>query len=66
MGFPGDTVVKNPLPMQEIKEMWVSSLGWEEPLVVYETLSGGPSSPDLTHGHCETVNLCCVKPLVIQ
>ena len=28
-GFPGDSVVKNLLPMQE---MWVPSLGWEDPL----------------------------------
>ena len=28
-GFPGGSVVKNPLPMQE---MWVQSLGWENPL----------------------------------
>ena len=25
-------VVKNPLPMQETQEMWVQSLGWEDPL----------------------------------
>ena len=23
--------VKNPLPMQEMKETWVPSLGWEDP-----------------------------------
>ena len=28
MGFPGGTVVKNPLPMQET---WVQSLGQEAP-----------------------------------
>jgi len=28
-GFPGGTVVKNPLAMQET---WVCSLGWEDPL----------------------------------
>ena len=28
-GFPGDSVVKNLLPMQE---MWVPALGWEDPL----------------------------------
>ena len=27
----GGTVVKN-LPVQEMQEMWVHSLGWEEPL----------------------------------
>ena len=27
--FPGGSVVKSPLPMQE---MWVRSLGWEDPL----------------------------------
>ena len=25
-------MVKNPLLMQETKEMWVQSLGWEDPL----------------------------------
>ena len=29
MGFPGDSVVKNLSVMQE---MWVQSLGWEDPL----------------------------------
>ena len=29
MGLPGDLVVKNQLAMQE---MWVQSLGWEDPL----------------------------------
>ena len=28
-GFPGGSVVKNPLLMQET---WVQSLGWEDPL----------------------------------
>ena len=28
-GFPGGSVVKNPPAMQE---MWVQSLGWEDPL----------------------------------
>ena len=28
-GFPGGSVMKNPLPMQE---MWVQSLGQEDPL----------------------------------
>ena len=30
MGFPGDSVVKNPFAMQEAQEMRVSSLGWED------------------------------------
>jgi len=30
--FPGGTVVKNLLPMQEMQDMWVRSLGWEDPL----------------------------------
>jgi len=30
--FPGSTVVKNLLPMQETKEMQVRPLGWEDPL----------------------------------
>ena len=29
-GFPGGSVVKNLLAMQEPQEMWVRSLGWED------------------------------------
>ena len=32
MGFPGGSVVKNLLVMQEPQEMQVQSLGWEDPL----------------------------------
>ena len=32
MGFPGGSVVKNHLPMQETQETWVRSLGQEDPL----------------------------------
>ena len=28
----GGSVVKNRLPMQKTQEMWVQSLGWEDPL----------------------------------
>ena len=31
-GFPGGSVVKNPPAMQELQEMQVPSLGWEDPL----------------------------------
>ena len=31
-GFPGGSVVKNGLPMQETQEIQVQSLGWEDPL----------------------------------
>ena len=31
-GFPSGSVVKNPCGMQEMKEMWVRSLGREDPL----------------------------------
>ena len=31
-GFPDGSAVKNPPAMQEIQEMWVRSLGWEDPL----------------------------------
>ena len=31
-GFPGDTVARNQLPVQETQEMWVPSLGQEDPL----------------------------------
>ena len=30
MGFPGGAVIKNPLPMQEMQETWVQSLGQED------------------------------------
>ena len=34
LGFPGGTSGKKKiyLPVQEMQEMWVQSLGWEEPL----------------------------------
>ena len=32
MSFPGGRVVKNHLPMQEMQEMRVQSLDWEDPL----------------------------------
>ena len=32
VGFCGGSAVKNPLPMQEIQEAWVRSLGQEDPL----------------------------------
>ena len=31
-GFPGDSVVKNVPAIQEIQQMWVRFLGWEDPL----------------------------------
>ena len=31
LGFPGGLVVKNPPVMQEAQEMWVRSLGQEDP-----------------------------------
>ena len=32
MGFPGGSVVKKPIAMQELQEMWVQSQGWEDHL----------------------------------
>ena len=32
MDFPGGSVMKNPPVLQEPQEMWVRSLGWEDPL----------------------------------
>ena len=32
LGFPGASVVKNLPAMQEMPEMWVRTLGWEDPL----------------------------------
>ena len=32
MGFSG-SAVKNPPAMQKLQEIWVRSLGWEDPLV---------------------------------
>ena len=32
LGFSGDSVVKNLPAMQKMQEMWVQSLGWEDPL----------------------------------
>ena len=31
-GFPGSSMVKNPPPKQEMQEMQLQSLGWEDPL----------------------------------
>ena len=31
-GFPGGSAVKNPSAVQEMQEMWVQSLGREDPL----------------------------------
>ena len=31
-GFPGGSMVKNPLAMQETQETWAQSLSWEDPL----------------------------------
>ena len=31
-GFPSDPVVKNLPAMQKLRENWVQSLGWEDPL----------------------------------
>ena len=33
MGFPGGSVVKNPMPMRETEAMRVPSLGLEDPLL---------------------------------
>ena len=32
LGFPGGSLVKNPPAVQEMQEMRVQSLGWEDPL----------------------------------
>ena len=32
MGFPDDSAVKNPPAVQEMQEIWVRSLGQEDPL----------------------------------
>ena len=32
MGFPGSSAVKNRPAMQELQEMWIQSLGREDPL----------------------------------
>ena len=32
MGFPSGSAAKNLPSMQEAQEMWVQSLGWEDPL----------------------------------
>ena len=31
-GFPGGSAVKNPPTVQEMRETWVQSLDWEDPL----------------------------------
>ena len=32
LGLPGVSAIKNSPAMQETQEMWVQSLGWEDPL----------------------------------
>ena len=32
LGFPCGSTVKNLPAMQELQEMWIQSLGWEDPL----------------------------------
>ena len=32
MGFPGGSVGESPPAVQELQEIWVQSLGWEDPL----------------------------------
>ena len=47
LGFPGGSVVKNPLAVQELQEAWVRSLGWEDPLeegkATYSSILSGES-----------------------
>ena len=68
MGFPGDSVVKT-LPV--IQEMWVRSLGWEDPLekeiathpVFLPGKSHGQRSPVgyIPWGHKESDNDLAIK-----
>ena len=32
MDFPGDSVLKNPLPMKKMQETWIPFLCWKDPL----------------------------------
>ena len=32
LGFPSGSVVKNPSTVQETRETWIGSLGWEDPM----------------------------------
>ena len=32
MGTPGGSAIKNPPAMKEMKEIWVQTLGWDDPL----------------------------------
>ena len=32
MSFPAGSAVENPPVMQDMQEMWVQSLGWDDPL----------------------------------
>ena len=43
MGFPGASVAKNLLVMQQTQEMQVQSLGWEDPLEKMSTHSSIPA-----------------------
>ena len=49
MGFPEGSVVKNPLAMQEMQEMWVPSLGRQD-FLEEEMATHSSILPEKSHG----------------
>ena len=56
--FPISSAVKNPPAMQELQDMWVRSLGWEDPLEEGMTIH----SSFLLGESREQRNLACYSP----
>ena len=63
-GFPGSSAVKNPPAMQEPQEMWVQSLGGEDPWGRAWQLTP-VFLPGESHGH-GSQNICLMKNDLMQ
>ena len=59
--FSGGLAIKNSPEMQEIQEMWVRSLGWEDPLkkgtATHSSILAGKSSWTEERGRLQSTGL---------
>ena len=59
--FSGGSAIKNSPEMQEIQEMWVRSLGWEDPLkkgtATHSSILAGKSSWTEEPGRLQSTGL---------